>query len=855
MFKKLPLKATYSSYEEDLGSTFYSPVLENSISYDRATAYFSGKSLANYGKGLECYAQSGNVIRLLISSEISKEDYEQICEGYTLRGTLESDLISQLKENISLEEKRNISNLAFLVSIGIIEIKIAFTQEGIFHDKFGIMEDANGDIICFRGSNNETDAALHRNYEAFDITCSWQVSEFDYAKITKSRETFELLWNDKMNKVRVCDFSETLQKELLSFSKGKILIDTALFEDECVILDFKEKLTLSIKIDPMLIFNSSAYKLKIKKYADLQLSDETLIQFKTSLLYPDYRKIIEALEKCAEKGKFCLIVTNRVLDYINNRELYIRERSKIGLAVKAQESQFYEKFSNYRDVVNESMVRELRDKQMWDSFYMCIMKKSFNFSVPGSGKTASVLGVFAYLQSRGLVNRIIMVGPKNSFDSWKDEFSLCFGERQALKLFNIHDSKYRRVQDKKSGIALDTGNKNLLLFNYEGIGSYLDDLKKIITPDTLLVYDEVHRVKAVEGIRSDNAIRLAENATYAIALTGTPIPNSYEDIYSLLKILYKDEYKDFFGFSPKQLKNPTEDEIDVINQKLQPFFCRTSKKELQVPPASPDTLYPIFATEEESELFHILTVKYAKNKFALIIRLLQLTSNPKMLLQTLDMSDFADILDISQDIDNIDYVDFSEDVESLIKKITNTSKFNGTIELALNLHKEKKPVIIWCIFKDSISRLSSELDRLGVRTECIYGDVKTENRSKILNAFRNGQIDVLVTNPHTLAESVSLHSVCHDAIYFECSYNLVHLLQSKDRIHRLGLDKDQYTQYYFMQEYFISQSGVEYSLDCEIYNRLLEKEEVMLNAIESGILETVTTSEEDVELIFSPLGL
>ena len=72
----------------------------------------------------------------------------------------------------------------------------------------------------------------------------------------------------------------------------------------------------------------------------------------------------------------------------------------------------------------------------------------------------------------------------------------------------------------------------------------------------------------------------------------------------------------------------------------------------------------------------------------------------------------------------------------------------------------------------------------------------------IINKFRNKELDVLITNPHTLAESISLHSVCHNAIYYEYSYNLVHLLQSKDRIHRLGLAEDQYTQYYFMQKEF-----------------------------------------------------
>lgn len=130
-----------------------------------------------------------------------------------------------------------------------------------------------------------------------------------------------------------------------------------------------------------------------------------------------------------------------------------------------------------------------------------------------------------------------------------------------------------------------------------------------------------------------------------------------------------------------------------------------------------------------------------------------------------------------------------------------------------------------------------------------------EERQVILSAFRKGEIDVLITNPHTLAESVSLHIVCHDAIYFEYSYNLVHLLQSKDRIHRLGLPNNQYTQYFFTQEIFFTKDGDPYSLDEKIYLRLKEKEQVMLDAIENNMLERGNTTEEDLDLIFSGLRL
>ena len=111
---------------------------------------------------------------------------------------------------------------------------------------------------------------------------------------------------------------------------------------------------------------------------------------------------------------------------------------------------------------------------------------------------------------------------------------------------------------------------------------------------------------------------------------------------------------------------------------------------------------------------------------------------------------------------------------------------------------------------------------------------------------------VLLTNPRTLAESMSLHSVCHDAIYFEYSYNLVHLLQSKDRIHRLGLPKGQYTQYAFLQTEYLTENGP-WSMEGEVYRRLCQKERTMLEAIDRRTLEVLPTSEEDLEMIFKPL--
>jgi len=600
--------------------------------------------------------------------------------------------------------------------------------------------------------------------------------------------------------------------------------------------------------------NNKVYKLKLKKYVSSGKTEENKLFFKKEIGYIKYKKIIEIIEDYSLKNNIDFYISKELEEYIYKREMYINERSRVGLGIKKQSEEVLEKYQKYKTIIDEQMSRKLREKQAWDSFFMFTMKKSANFSVPGSGKTSSVYGVFSFLSSQGLVDKIVMIGPKNSFISWKDEFYNCFNDKRDLKLFNIQD--YSSTRSKKNALLYEAAHKkNLLLFNYESLDSILEEVKTIIDDKTLLVFDEVHKVKNPNGKRAKNSLEISYNAKYTIALTGTPIPNSYLDIKNLLNILYHEEYNDFFGFKDVQLQNPSEYDIEDINKKIQPFFCRTTKKQLEVPEANPDIIILCKVSDKENQIFNILLLKYAKNRLALIIRLLQLESNPKMLLKAIseNQEDFSDILDTTLDPGFIDYIDYSQDIIDLINSIDRTKKFNFCIQQVEQLNSEGKSVIVWCIFVDSIRQLAFQLEKKGISVGVIYGSTSEEERRDILNKFKEKEIDVLITNPHTLAESVSLHSVCHDAIYYEYSYNLVHLLQSKDRIHRLGLKEGQYTQYYFLHSIFLTRDGFEYSLDQKIYQRLLEKERIMLEAIDKDILESLGSIEDDIEIIFKDL--
>lgn len=619
-------------------------------------------------------------------------------------------------------------------------------------------------------------------------------------------------------------------------------------------LDFNDILTLQTN-NPN-IRNSFFYKMSLKLYVQ-NVTDLGFIEFDSELTYRDFKTIIDECIQYCNESSIELTISKKITEYINSRELFIEKRYTLGNDIKNHENSIKEKFEEYANIVNNEMNpdRPLREQQMWDSFFMFSMKKAANFSVPGSGKTSSVLGIYAFLHAKKLINRIIVICPKNAFGSWIDEFQLCFKNKQVLNYFNIHNKKYKTVDERKRALKYDTGNCNLILINYESLKTFHNEIQMIIKNDSLLVYDEVHKVKRVNGEYAKYAVEIAQDSLSTIVMTGTPIPNGYIDIYNFLHILFPNEYNDFFGFETGLLKKPDEYDISFINNKIQPFFCRTTKQQLGVPDANPDEIISIENTNQENEVLRILNLKYRNNKLALLIRILQLESNPKLLLNKLNTKELSHLIDDDvEDLDDIEFADYSQQIENLLLNMDISTKYEACLSKIKEIVNQGKTVILWCIFSDTMRRFKKSLREMKISAECVYGEVDLENREKYINNFKSKRFNVLITNPHTLAESVSLHHVCHDAIYFEYSYNLVHLLQSKDRIHRLGLNNEQYTQYYFMQAYYIL-NGNKWSMDNEVYNRLKLKENIMLEAIANRKLEIMPTKEEDLEMIFSNLKL
>jgi superfamily II DNA or RNA helicase len=832
MFKELTLKPSYFSQEGDLIRDFYNPVLSHSITYNRVSGYFSSKALAAYSKGLSGLIQNNGKFQLIISEHISEEDFNLIRDGYTLREEYGQRMLSKLDETLSLEEQVNFYNLAHLIAKGYVDIKIGFVKEGLFHSKFGICEDNENNIIYFSGSNNETFAAIAHNYEAFDVTTSWLSSEFDQQKLHKAQLQFNQLWHDEEHdrNIFVKEINDIVKQKIMTYDKGRIVVDKDMLTADALILTIEgNQLVLQDNLESNQINPDDFYvSKKLKPYYT-----DCYPNFRPNLTYIEMQKVISILEKYSSRKEFTFITSNKLIEYIEKHAYWIEERSQYGVLIKDRDTRVITDYKKFESIVSKELHRSLREQQMWSAFYMTQMQKAANFSVPGAGKTSMIYGVFAYLNSPEVnkADRIVMVGPKNSFLSWKLEFDENFREKKERRELDIHSEEAAEIQLRLNGM-----NRNLILLNYESLPKYEAVLTDIIDERTILVFDEIHKIKGITSKRAQFAKRIAEKPIYKFALTGTPIPNSYQDIYNFLNILYMDEYKMFFNFQPNDLKNPPFTAVNDINTKLFPFFWRTTKKQLAVPKANEDELIKCPADSEEREIIELLYRKYGGSPLHLYIRLIQASTNPELLLKAVDVMEMygeEETTDWMNAFQN-EPITFTEKEVNIIRRVKETTKYQEALRLVKELHEEKKQSIVWCMFINTIDKVYRDLVSKGIKAAVIYGNTPQEERDFIIEEFKKEKIEVLITNPHTLAESVSLHKTCHDAIYLEYSFNLTHMLQSRDRIHRLGLPDNQYTQYYYLMLDTFDQ--VHNSIDEKVYTRLKEKETRMLEAIEGNVL-------------------
>lgn len=114
-------------------------------------------------------------------------------------------------------------------------------------------------------------------------------------------------------------------------------------------------------------------------------------------------------------------------------------------------------------------------------------------------------------------------------------------------------------------------------------------------------------------------------------------------------------------------------------------------------------------------------------------------------------------------------------------------KFQQVIDIVARNAALGRKTLVWSTFIRNLTTLKQLLEPHS--PALVHGGTK-DREGEILRFREDPSCMVLLSNPATLGEGISLHHECHDAIYVDRDFAAGRFLQSVDRIHRLGLPPD-----------------------------------------------------------------
>jgi|GEM_PF-293873 len=479
--------------------------------------------------------------------------------------------------------------------------------------------------------------------------------------------------------------------------------------------------------------------------------------------------------------------------------------------------------------------RTLKSFQLRDIERLLALPHGANFSVPGAGKTTVTFAI--HLLTRQPGQHLLVVGPRAAFLAWKDIVNECIGEMapaESKELFTTLEGNTQEID-----LLLRSGATRFLI-SYDMMVRQSNSLAGYLARQPVhMVLDEAHRMKA--GLGSQRGAFLLNVAALPIRrdiLTGTPMPQGASDLSAQLGFLWPGLGLDLQidrGAFPR----------DVLGD----LYVRTTKGELEIPPAKRHfrkvgmadghlALYGIVRNESLRQITS--SIRSAATGGAdfirarrSVMRLLQLSTNPILALQGIT--------------DNIAGLDSGIIDQVLLEGPS--LKMRAVEEHARELTNSGRKVVIWTIFTDTLHELERMLADINPVT--LYGaipngdDTDPTTREGRLRRFHNDKACMaMIANPAAAGEGISLHTVCHDAIYVDRSYVSTHYLQSIDRIHRLGLPAGVETNIYIYQTTAPAGLG---SIDYSVNRRLAIKIRALQQLLDDPDLHEIALDEENAD--------
>ncbi len=191
----------------------------------------------------------------------------------------------------------------------------------------------------------------------------------------------------------------------------------------------------------------------------------------------------------------------------------------------------------------------------------------------GLGKTIQAIGTAQLLRQRGLVESVLILCPTSLKYQWKREIERFTGEQVHV----IEGSHLQRREQYR-------GPEPYRIISYHAATNDIKVLGQIETD--MVIIDEVQRLKNWDTQIARAARKI--KSRYAVVLSGTPLENRLEELYSVVELVDQFALSPYYLFRDRYIEtdekgsNVGYKNLNELGERLKSFLIRRRKKDVKL---------------------------------------------------------------------------------------------------------------------------------------------------------------------------------------------------------------------------------------------------------------------------------
>lgn len=378
----------------------------------------------------------------------------------------------------------------------------------------------------------------------------------------------------------------------------------------------------------------------------------------------------------------------------------------------------------------------------------------------GLGKTLQAIVAIIQNQSK-IASPSIVVCPTSLLYNWQEEINKFSPKTNVIVVDGVPNQRKKIISTIKE--------KDIVITSYTLIQKDIELYKD--TCFSYAILDEAQHIKNRQT-RNAKSVKLL-NASHKMILTGTPIENSLDELWSLFDFLMPGFLSTFDRFTERYIrvtgKTHTKN-MEYLKRKVTPFILRRMKVDVlkELPPVS-EIVYHCKLTEPQLELYK----SYALSARDELTKLVQKEGFDKVQIHVL-----ATLTRLKQICCHPAI--FAKEK----KEVGDSAKYEMLLELIQNLIDANHKTVIFSQYTKMLQIIREDLEQSGIKFS--YLDGTTKNRLQIVKDFNeNKEIKIFLVSLKAGGTGLNITGA-DSVIHYDMWWNPAVESQATDRVHRIG---------------------------------------------------------------------